>query len=309
MRKIIAFFVCYMIICFFIPSIFIRKVENKKALQDNDNIRLLISETNEVVEMSFEDYLKGVLIGEVPATYEMEALKAQAVVARTYTLHKLKNSPSAHNGADMCDDINHCQAYKSREYAFSAWNDDEENDKWAKIENSVKETIGEVVTYNGELINAFFHAHSGGKTEDARYIWGQEAIPYLKSVNGNESYAFEDSKTVPKEEFIKIIKDKYTNYDGKIDSIIIQDHTIGDRVYHVKIGNLTLLGTEIRTMFGLRSANFEIQNDENNIVFKTKGYGHGVGMSQEGANQMALNGNSYKEIIKHYYTNVEIEKY
>ena len=140
------------------------------------------------------------------------------------------------------------------------------------------------------------------------YIWGQEIIPYLKSVDGCESYAFEDTKTFSKDEFKKILKEKYQEFDENIESIKVQDHTISNRVFHIKIGNLVLLGTDVRNIFGLRSSNFEIINDDNNIIFKTVGYGHGVGMSQEGANQMATNGKNYREIIQHYYTGVEIVK-
>ena len=274
-----------------------------------EKINVILTETNEVIEMNVEDYIKGVLIGEVPASYEMEALKAQAIVARTYTMHKLKYAGESHENADICDNINHCQAYKSKEYALEAWEDTEEREKWNKIENAVEETKGEVITYRGELINAFFHAHSGGQTEDARSIWGQEDIPYLKSVPGNESYAFEDSKSVTKDDFKKILKEKYPDYNEETENVSAIDHTISERVYHMKVGNLTLLGTEIRTLFGLRSSKFEIKMEGDNIIFNTIGYGHGVGMSQEGANQMALNGKSYKEIICHYYKDVEINTY
>lgn len=306
MRKIAGIMILYMLICFMIPSIFVKKREDE--ICNVTKIRLLKTETNEVEEINFEDYLKGVLIGEVPASYNIEALKAQAIVARTYALYKLKYSAYAHENADMCDNPSHCQAYKSKEYAYSVWKENEKNANWSKIEKAVDETSGEVIMYNNQLVNAFFHAHSGGKTEDARYIWGQEAIPYLKSVDGYESYAFEDTKTFSKAELKKVLKEKYHEFDENVESISIQDHTISNRVFHIKIGNLTLLGTDIRNICGLRSSNFEITEDSNNITFKTIGYGHGVGMSQEGANQMAINGKTYKEIVQHYYTGVEVQK-
>lgn len=308
MRKIIFIIICYMIVCFLIPSFLIRQLK-RNEIKQVDTIRLLITDTNEVVEMSLDDYLKGVLVGEMPVTYDIEALKAQAVVARTYTLYKIQHSPNAHENADMCNDVNHCQAYKSKQYALDAWEDNEEKEKWNKIEMAVDDTSGEIITYNGELINAFFHAHSGGKTEDVSYVWGQEKIPYLKSVAGNENNSFEDIKTFSKEEFRNIIKERYDNFNEEIDNISILDHTISDRAYHIRIGNLTLLGTELRNICKLRSTNFEVSLNDDNIIFKTIGYGHGVGMSQEGANCMALNGSSYKDIICHYYTGVEIKEY
>lgn len=306
MRKIIFVMILYMTFCFLLPNIFIRK--NNEKSKNVDKLRLLQTETNEIIEIDFEDYIMGVLVGEVPASYEKEALKAQAIVARTYTMYKLKNCADAHENADMCDNPAHCQAYKTQEYAFEAWKDEEANENWDKIRKAVNDTKGEVIFYENDVINAFFHAHSGGKTEDARYIWGQETIPYLKSVEGNEGYLFEDTKSFSIEEFKKILKEKYNDYDENIDDIFIQDHTISNRVYHVKIGNLVLLGTDIRSTFELRSTNFEIQVDDDAIIFKTFGYGHGVGMSQEGANEMAKAGKNCEDIIKHYYTGVEIHK-
>jgi stage II sporulation protein D len=170
MRKVGLLILCYVFVCFILPNIFINNTEFEKPviIDTSKPIKLLITETNEVKEIPLNEYLKGVLVGEVPATYELEALKAQAVVARTYTLYKMRYSPGAHENADMCDDFNHCQAYLSKEYAFSKWDDSDENEKWAKIERAVLETDNEIITYNGEIINAFFHANSGGKTEDAK---------------------------------------------------------------------------------------------------------------------------------------------
>ena len=165
------------------------KEQGNKSNELNEcdiKIRLLLSEKNEIVEMSLDEYIMGVLIGEMPVSYELEALKAQAVVARTYTLNKIINEKSSHENADMCDDINHCQAYKTKEYALSCWDDEFELEKWNKIRKAVLDTKNEVITYNNELINAFFHANSGGKTEDSLNLWGKENIPYLKSVEGNE---------------------------------------------------------------------------------------------------------------------------
>jgi len=198
-------FFLYMLVCFLIPTLVNRNFNNRDVLMKEedvekndtniikstnnimepiDKIKLLLTESNQVLELNFEDYLKGVLVGEVPATYELEALKAQAVVARTYTMYQLKNGNSKHAfDADMCDDINCCQAYKTKEYAFASWNNQEENEKWAKYENAVNSTCGEVIVYNNELINAFFHAHSGGTTENVKYLWSKTEMPYLVSVS------------------------------------------------------------------------------------------------------------------------------
>jgi stage II sporulation protein D len=308
MRKLGLITLCFILVCFCIPNLFIKKIEQKLPIIDTSKtIRLLLTDTNETIEMSFNDYLKGVLIGEVPASYEVEALKAQAVVARTYTAYKMYYSPNAHENADMCDDINHCQAFLSKDYAYSKWADNEENEKWNKIEKAVLETDNEIITYNGSIINAFFHAHSGGKTEDAKFIWGREEIPYLRSVDSGESYKFEDEKSFTKQEFINMMKAKYSDYNEDT-NITINSFTVSGRVDSLSIGNINLLGTDARTLFGLRSTFFEPKIEDDNIVFNTVGYGHGIGMSQEGANQMAKEGKKYREIIEHYYTGVKIEK-
>ena len=313
----IILFLIYMLICFFMPTFIngdirelFSKRENTIINEDNtynhEKIKLLMTENNLVVEMNLNDYLKGVLIGEMPVSYEIEALKAQAVVARTYTLYKLKNAKSKHlQGADMCDDINCCQAYKTKEYAFASWDDEIENEKWAKFEKAVIETSGEIILYNGQLINAFFHAHSGGKTENVKYLWSNEEIPYLLSVDGNEPDMRNDSKTFSKEEFKTIINSKVPNYNNN-SKILIENYTGSGRVDKVKIEDTTLNASELRSMLGIRSTNFRVEESGDTITFYTVGYGHGVGMSQEGANQMAKDGSTYIDIIKHYYTGVEI---
>lgn len=342
MKKCLLFFITVMVISFLTPNLFLIDImamdnrsinnnennsnsaldgqninlENEKKLNTHfdaekdfpETIKLLLTEKNEVVELQFDDYIKGVLIGEVPMTYNLEALKAQAIVARTYTLNKLKNNPNVHKDADMCDDINCCQAYKTKEYAFASWDDEEENEKWTKLEEAVSSTSKKVIIYNGHLIAAFFHANSGGKTENAKYVWGGEDVPYLQSVEGNEIDIYEDTKTFSKAEFAELIKDFVKDYDEKNYSIDIIDYTESGRVNNLKIGDVVIKATDLRKALGLRSTNFKVQKDENNNVqFNTIGYGHGVGMSQEGANQMASEGATYEEIIKHYYTGVEVE--
>lgn len=306
MRKICFTLLLFMLLCFFVSNLFCINIKSD-ALKDKDMvIKLLLTETGEVIELSLDDYIKGVLVGEVPATYEDEAIKAQAIVARTYTLYKLYNSSYAHENADMCDDVNHCQAYKSKEYAFKCWEDEAET-KWNKIENAVKSTSDQVIKYKGNLINAFFHAHSGGMTEDVKFVWGREEIPYLKSVESNEGYDYADRVVYTKNDFFDILKNKYQDFDVSLNNYSIDELTSSGRVDKMTICNKTLLGTEIRSLFGLRSTYFSLEEDGENMVFTTKGYGHGVGMSQEGANYMALQGKKCEDIIKHYYTDVSID--
>ena len=342
MRKTILFLTAVMVLSFLIPNLFLvssdwskassyelnqktsgdmsGEIESQKVgktLISNANasyhvpetIKLLLTEKQKVIELPFEDYLKGVLTGEVPATYEIEALKAQAIVARTYTLYMLNKNPGKHSGADMCDDINCCQAYKTKEYAFASWDDAEENAKWDKLEKAVTSTVGRVITYQGELIAAFFHANSGGQTENIKYVWGEEEVPYLQSVSGNEKDILQDSKNFTYDEFATLMKEKVSELGTKESpaKIDIVDYTGSGRVYHVRIGGVSLKATELRKLLGIRSTNFRVeQRDDGTITFYTVGYGHGVGMSQEGANSMAQDGVTCEEILKHYYTGVEV---
>ena len=223
----------------------------------------------------------------MPITFELEALKAQAVVARTYTMYKLKNNPNTHENANMCDDINCCQAYKTKEYAFASWDDEEENEKWQKLEDAVLQTSNLVITYSGDIIESFFHSHSGGQTENIKYVWGDAEIPYLKSVAGNEGEPYQDFKTFTKAEFKELIKEKVPNYDVTNSKIQIEDYTGSGRVNKLIIDNIEIKATELRRLLGIRSTNFRIEETVDNITFYTVGYGHGVGMSQYGANQMA----------------------
>lgn len=306
MRRICFVLLLFMVVCFCVSNLFCFNI-GMVGLDDKDMvIRLLLTDTGEVIELGLDDYIKGVLIGEVPASYEDEAIKAQAIVARTYTLYKLYNSIGTHVNADMCDDVNHCQAYKSKEYAFECWDDEEEELKWNKIETAAESTSGKVIKYKGELINAFFHAHSGGMTEDVKFIWGREQIPYLKSVVSDEGYDYADKVVYTKKDFFDTLKNKYQDFDDGLTNYSIDEFTSSGRVDKMTIGNKTFLGTEIRSLFGLRSTYFSLSVDGDNMVFTTKGYGHGVGMSQEGANYMALKGSNCEEIIKHYYTDVDV---
>ncbi len=272
------------------------------TIKEVEKIKLLLNENNEIVELPFDEYIKGVLVGEMPASYEIEALKAQAIVARTYTLYKMNGNLPAHNGADICDDINCCQCYRTKEYAFMSWDDAEENEKWNKIENAVISTKGKCITYNGSIIPAYFHANSGGKTENVEDVWGGNSVPYLVSVSGNEKDLYIDSKEFTYEEIRDKLKSKVPNYESG-EKIEIVDYTASGRVKNIKIGSKTIKATELRSLLELRSTNFKIEYLGNGkIKFNTIGYGHGVGMSQYGANQMALEGKNCEEIIKHYYT-------
>lgn len=325
MRRIILYTISFVLICFIIPIIFTNKFETKEVKAEGkeeiDNIsynygkynkvKLLHSSSGEIEEMALDEYLYGVVSSEMPASFEEEALKAQAVVARTYTIYKITNG-SKHENADICDDSACCQAWISKEERLQKWNEAERETNWAKIVNAVDSTKGKIITYEGKPINAFFHSNSGGITETASNVWGGKNEPYLQAVetSGESNYTqYSSELIITKNEFIEKIKEYHSNFEidfSNEDEIKILDYTEGERIKTIKIGNLELQGTEIRNIFGLKSAKFEINIEGENIKFNVLGYGHGVGMSQTGADSMAKEQKGYEEIIKHYYTGVEI---
>ena len=237
MKKIILFIIIYIIICFAIPILFTKRYsvegivtiteENKKQRQEQgqeqgafdykqyNSIKLLHGETGKIEELGLDEYLYGVVSAEMPANFDEEALKAQAVVARTYTIYKIKNG-SKHEGADICDLSNCCQAWISKEDRFAKWNKEEQEKNWAKIVQAVNSTKGQIITYDGEPINAFFHSNSGGSTETASNVWGGANYPYLQVVEttGENAYTqYSSEVTITKDEVINKIKEYHSDIE------------------------------------------------------------------------------------------------
>ena len=276
-------------------------------------IKLLHKKTGEIQEIDLDEYLLGVVSAEMPASYEEEALKAQAVVARTYTLYTIEHSNGKHEGADICDDSKCCQAWISKEDRLSKWDEELRNEYWNKIVKCINETQGKVIMYNDEVIDAFFHSNSGGKTEIPVNVWGGTNYPYLQSVqtSGEDAYSQYSSEVVlSKEDFVNKIKQSHSNLIidfNNEDAIKVLEYTDSGRVKTIKVGNLNISGVEMRGLLGLKSANFSYNIDDNHIIFSVLGYGHGVGMSQTGADSLAKEGKNYEEIIHHFYQDVEIK--
>lgn len=332
MKKILCYILLFVLLCFLIPIIFTKKKEKTIAeinqneqKQENiqeeqasydykqyNTIKLLHSDSSIIEELPLDEYLYSVVSAEMPASFEIEALKAQAIVARTYTIYKIQNNSGKHEGADICDDSNCCQAWISKEDRFLNWEESSRQNNWEKIVNAVDSTKGKIITYEGKPINAFFHSNSGGKTETTINVWGGDGYPYLQSVStsGEDAYAqYQSEVTLTKQTFIDKIKEKHEDFEidfSSQDCIQILEYTDGNRVKKIKIGNIEFSGVEVRTILGLKSANFEIKINEDNVIISVKGYGHGVGMSQTGADSMAKQGNNFEQIIKHFYTGVEI---
>lgn len=206
------------------------------------------------------------------------------------------------------------QAWISKEDRLAKWEEQSRESNWAKICEAVNSTKGKIITYNNEPINAFFHSNSGGITEIPVNVWGGAGYPYLQSVetSGEEGYTqYFSEVTYTNEEILNKLKEKYEDIQINFDSdedIKIIDYTESTRVKTVKFGNHNLSGVEVRGIFGLKSTNFEITKEGGNIKFSVKGYGHGVGMSQTGADSMAKQGKNCEEIVKHFYTGIEIKE-
>ncbi len=265
-------------------------------------IKVYLAQSGSVVEMNAEDYVKGAVAGEMPSSFEEEALKAQAVACRSYLLNKIESGTAddAHKGAVICTDSTHCQAY----------NADISDESFYKISRAVEATASEVITYNGKTADAVFFSTSSGNTENASDVWGNE-VPYLVSVPspGEEDAPNFKSETVISEDELK------SRFEEKIDGTdwsagIIENirRSEAGGIITASIGGVPTEGRAIREILGLRSSNIQITRSGEDFVFEVTGNGHGVGMSQYGANAMAKNGSGYKEILEHYYTGVSLEK-
>lgn len=323
MKRIIFYIVFVIFLIFTMPILFTNQFETKEVLSsdienekfdygDYSIIKLLHVEDGSVEEIDLDTYLYGVVASEMPASFDIEALKAQAVVARTYTIYQIRNG-SKHENANICDSAACCQAWISKENRFTRWEENMQEEYWSKIVNAVNETKGNVIFYNNEPINALFHSNSGGKTELAINVWGGN-FPYFQTVetSGEDAYTSYNSEIkISKDELIKIMLENYPEFKidfEKEDSIKIIELTEGDRIEKIKIGNTPISGAEARKIFGLKSAKFNFEITENYIEFKVIGYGHGVGLSQCGSDLLAKSGKKFDEIIKYYYKDVVISE-
>ena len=265
----------------------------------------VIQTDGQMEEMDMDTYWTGVLLAEMPADFETEALKAQAVVARTYALRRNVKKDKHSQGA-VCTDHRCCQGYRAVDAYLEAGGTQETVER---MRAAVTETKNMVLTFNGELIEATYFACSGGKTEDAQSVWGSD-IPYLQAVDspGEEAAGYyTDTVKFTAEEFQTLLGDELLGQPGTwIKSVT---YTPGGGVDTIKIGNVSYTGTKIRSLLGLRSTAFVITASGQSIIITTKGFGHRVGMSQYGADAMAVLGNSYLQILEHYYQNTVLQQW
>lgn len=283
------------------------------TLSGSETIEVYITKEDKIIEVPLEEYVKSVISGEMPAAFELEALKAQAIAARTYVSAKRVKQCSEAKGGDVCDST-HCQVYISKESRIQDWKE-KGNEYWSKISQAVDETKGMVLTYDNELIQyPQFFSTSSGKTENAVDVFSGN-IPYLVSTESNgEEIApkFTSETKINISKFVDDINAKYPeaqlsekNLQGNIEVLSRSD---AGGVKELRVGKAKIKGTDFRLTCGLNSTNFEFKVIGNEIIFNCKGYGHGVGMSQWGANVMAKEGKKYDEILKHYYKGIELKE-
>lgn len=265
----------------------------------------LLQPDGSCIVLPLEEYIVRVVLREMPAEFEYEALKAQAVVARTYTLRKTNNAPK-HGMAAVCTEAACCQGYRMQEEYLSSGGTQQ---LLEKVTNAVHDTAGIVLAYNGELIEATYFSCSGGKTEDALAVWGND-IPYLRSTAspGEEKAThFTDTVSFSKQEFASLLKlDKSIPSYKWVEEIT---YTNGGGVARIRLCGRDYSGTEIRHILGIRSTAFTMTVIGDQVIITTRGYGHRVGMSQYGADAMAVDGKDYAQILAHYYQDTKLVSY
>lgn len=302
MKKILLLTCLIILIPYLVILLFVKDDEIRLIYNSNMSVRVKKVETNEIILVPFEDYIIGVLAGEMPSNFEMEALKAQAVAARSYVMRQM-----AYNKDKEYDVVNTIQnqVYLEPEYLKKVWKEDYTS-KINKIKTAVLETYNEYLDYNGEVVEAMFFSTSVGKTENSEEVFSAKK-PYLRSVDSTWdeiSPAYEINYSFKLDEFYKKLG---LDYNDKINIEII-DTTSTGRVKKIKINNKLYEGSEVVTKLNLKSNYFIIEQEGNMVYITTKGYGHGVGMSQYGAQAMALKGYNYKEILSYYYQGTSIKK-
>lgn len=284
-------------------------VTDFKTTENIDTIRLLTHE-NKIITLSIEEYVKGVVAAEMPVNFGIEALKAQAVVSRTFAIAHM--NINYHNGADVCDNYLHCQQWIPFDRSKSGAD---------VIEKAVNDTANIIICYMDEPINAFFHSNSCGRTENVEDVWDFEPVPYLKSVESPGETNNPDYYRTVEMSLDEMLRRLATgnpyisalSFGGEYSNIQFTplEYTAGGRVKTLSVNNINFKGTEVRSLLGIKSANFKIliKDGGDIVLITTEGSGHGVGLSQWGAKYMNDVGINYRDILKHYYKSVDIKSF
>lgn len=304
MKKLFLLSILFILIPFIICFIFENKINIKNFdYSENTYIRVKRNSTGNIDIVPFEEYIIGVVSGEMPISFDIEAMKAQALAARSYALTKMNQNKN--NDFDVVDTVSN-QVYLDDNMLRQRWGNNYSKNI-AKVKEAVLKTNGEYITYNGNVINAFFFSTSVGKTENCSDVFGSN-LPYLVSVDSKWdeeiSPVFSVNNTYSLNDFYAGLD---LSYSPKV-NIQIEETTSTGRIKKIKINEKEFTGNDVAKLLSLRSSFFKIEQVDDKVNISTKGYGHGVGMSQYGAYGMAKAGYKYDAIIKHYYTGVEISK-
>ncbi|MBE6139399.1 MAG: stage II sporulation protein D [Firmicutes bacterium] len=302
-KKILLFSSLIIFIPFIVVTLFIRDDEITFNFSQNSVVRVFDEESNTISYVPIEEYVVGVVAGEMPIEFELEALKAQAVAARSYVMIQMERNIK--KDYDVVDTVMN-QVYLDKEYLITAWkNSYTENIN--KVKTAVLETKGEYISYNDKVAEALFFSTSPGVTENSEDVFTNK-VAYLRSVESiwdEISPVYTSNTTYTLKEFYNLLN---LDYNEEL-NIEITNKTSTGRVKKIKINGKELTGSYVCSKLELRSTFFEIIKEDNKIIIKNKGYGHGVGMSQYGAQGMAKAGYTYQDILKHYYTGIEIKKF
>lgn len=301
-KRILFFTAIIILIPLFIINVFVRNDEINFIFSSGMQVRVKRTQTNEIVNVPFEEYIIGVVAGEMPSSFEKEALKAQAVAARSYVMKQMIYNKN--KDYDVVDSVIN-QVYLDNEYLKTAWADEYTN-KINKIKMAVLETYNEYLEYNGQVIDAMFFSTSVGATENSEEVF-TNMVPYLRSVVST----WDEISPVYEINYSFTLTDFYKKLNLKFESSLnteVIDKTSTGRIKKIKINGIDCQGAEIVKSLGLKSNYFIMELVDDVVKIKTKGYGHGVGMSQYGAQAMALKGFEYKEILAYYYQGTSLKK-
>ena len=268
--------------------------------EDGEPVTLAVLHEGQVLQMDLEAYVTGVVLAEMPGSFHPEALKAQAVVARTYGV-KRSTGGGKHENAAVCTQSSCCQGYRPAEVYLDEGGQQETVEK---VEQAVRETAGQVLRYEGTLIDATYFSCSGGSTEAAVEVWGAD-VPYLQAVDSpgeEDAVHYTDQVVFSTAEFSAL-----TGCEGAPDRWLGQVHyTQGGGVDTIELGGRIFTGRQLRELLGLKSTDFSLEITGETVTITTHGFGHRVGMSQYGAQAMAQQGSSYQDILRHYYQGTEL---
>ncbi len=336
MKALLLYILCLALVLILLPAMLVENwwkwdeevtpktesTEPAQATEENFILRIYLADRGESREMALEEYLAGAVAAEMPASFNLEALKAQAVVARTYTLHKALDLGGEgcrnHPGADLCTDAACCQAWEDDQQALEKWPPEDASAYLEKIRKAVSSTGGLVLTYGGNLITAVYHSTCGGMTENAEDVWSGGGTPYLQSMECNycrHSPHYRQEIAMELSSFVAALNNKKEAIpvlaEGNIPLLEVALRSRSGRNLFLNIGKpgQRYSGTDVRNLLGLPSTSFQWRVEEEKIIFSTRGYGHGVGLCQYGADGMAKEGNDFATIIKYYYSGTEVNSF